>query len=109
MPEYDYLCDTCGPFTEIRPMSDYAKPQPCPDCGASAPRALLTMPALGLMDAGRRKAIATNERSAHAPAVAGQHPSGCACCSTKASNKLTATAIGAAKTFRGSRPWMISH
>ena len=109
MPEYDYLCDTCGPFAEIRPMAEFDVSQPCPDCGAPAPRALLTMPALGLMDAGRRKAIATNERAAHAPAVSSRHPSGCACCSTKATKKLTATTVGAAKTFPGSRPWMISH
>jgi putative FmdB family regulatory protein len=107
MPEYDYLCEQCGPFSEVRPMAMYAAPQPCPGCGAAAPRALLTMPALGMMDAGRRVAHATNERSAHAPAVSsrtGRHPAGCGCCS----GSRTA-ASGAVKGFPGTRPWMISH
>jgi hypothetical protein len=36
MPEYDYLCETCGPFSDIRPMAAYAarvavtqRPAPC--------------------------------------------------------------------------------
>lgn len=113
MPEYDYLCNECGPFSEIRPMAAYADPQPCPGCGKDAPRALLTMPALGMMDVGRRNAYATNERSAHAPKVSsqtGRHPRGCACCSTGGKKKLSATGVTpAAKGFPSKRPWMISH
>jgi putative FmdB family regulatory protein len=106
MPEYDYLCEQCGPFSEVRPMAAYADPQPCPGCGEAAPRALLTMPALGMMDAGRRVAHATNERSAHAPAVSSRHPAGCGCCSGKSP---AGAAAGTAKGFPGKRPWMISH
>lgn len=112
MPEYDYMCEQCGPFSEIRPMALYADPQPCPGCRQPAPRALLTMPALGIMDAGRRNAHATNERSAHAPTVSSRHPSGCACCSgPRPGAALTAAkaAPPAAKGFPGTRPWMISH
>jgi putative FmdB family regulatory protein len=68
MPTYDYECETCGPFTESRPMADFALPQPCPDCGELAPR-MLTLPAIG---GGAR------EDTGAAPARA--HPGGCACC-----------------------------
>lgn len=46
MPVYDYLCEDCGPFTEMRPMSDYELPHDCPQCGREAPRAFLTAPRL---------------------------------------------------------------
>ena len=46
MPNYEYECENCGPFTENRPMAEFDRPQPCPDCGDPAPR-LLTCPALG--------------------------------------------------------------
>jgi putative FmdB family regulatory protein len=105
MPEYDYLCPDCGPFSAIRPMAEFQAPQPCEGCGAPSPRALLTAPALSSMDAGRRNAFATNERSANAPT---RHPSGCGCCVTPASKKLKAESVGV-KSFPGQRPWMISH
>ena len=44
MPNYDYLCDGCGPFTARRPMADYAEPQACPECGTESPRAILRSP-----------------------------------------------------------------
>ena len=46
MPTYDYGCERCGPFTETRPMVEFALPQPCPNCDDLAPRAL-TSPAIG--------------------------------------------------------------
>ena len=67
MPVYDYACEACGPFTVLRPMAQFKDPHDCPDCGSSCGRAFLTAPNLASMDAGRRKAFATNERSAHAP------------------------------------------
>jgi putative FmdB family regulatory protein len=67
MPTYDYECEDCGPFAEVRPMAEYDRPQPCPDCGQEAPR-LLTAPSLG---GGAQEAVA-------APARA--HSGGCACC-----------------------------
>jgi putative FmdB family regulatory protein len=106
MPEYDYLCPDCGPFSAIRPMVEFNLPQPCEGCGRPAPRAMLTAPALSAMDAGRRNAFATNERSANSPTRAKAHPSGCGCCST--GGKLKAEGVGA-KSFPGQRPWMISH
>ena len=77
MPTYDYECADCGPFTEVRPMAEYAQPQPCPDCGQQAPR-LLTAPALG---GGAQEVTA-------APARA--HAGGCACCMPR---RLSAEAV----------------
>ena len=67
MPVYDYLCGECGPFTALRPMSEFQAPQPCAACGTPARRAILTAPAFAAMDGGQRRAHATNERSANAP------------------------------------------
>jgi putative FmdB family regulatory protein len=107
MPVYDYACETCGVFTAMRPMADYALPLDCPDCGRAAPRALLQVPGIAVMASGQRRAHAANERSAHAPRLssAGGHGAGCACC------KPAAKAAGpaAAKSFPSQRPWMISH
>jgi len=44
MPVYEYLCDSCGPFTDMRPMAECELPQDCPDCGAVAPRVILPAP-----------------------------------------------------------------
>lgn len=104
MPVYDYACETCGPFTVLRPMAQFKDPHDCPDCGGSSPRAFLTAPNLAAMDAGRRKAHATNERSAHAPRRSSGHGAGCGCCGG-AKTKTPA----AAKGFPSARPWMISH
>ena len=49
------------------PWRKAADPQSCPDCGSESPRVMLTAPMLANMDAGRRTAFATNERSAHEP------------------------------------------
>jgi putative FmdB family regulatory protein len=112
MPVYEYLCDDCGPFTLIRPMVEYAEPQPCPDCHVQAPRVLMTAPRLATMSSARRLAHGTNERSSHAPQVLSQlnaaHGSGCACCSGK-SSRFTRRGKDGSKSFPTSRPWMISH
>ncbi len=105
MPMYDYLCDACGPFTAIRPMAEFQAPHQCDGCGAEARRAMLTAPGLAGMDAGRRTAFATNERSAHAPTKAKHHPASCGCCKP---TRRVAESVGA-KSFPAARPWMISH
>lgn len=77
MPTYDYECPDCGPFTDVRPMAEFDRPQPCPDCSQPAPR-LLTAPSLGFgaqLDAGP------------APRA---HAGGCACCAPR---RLTAEAV----------------
>jgi putative FmdB family regulatory protein len=112
MPVYEYLCDDCGPFKDMRPMSECDAPQDCPRCETSSPRVILTAPNFFCMPADRRKAVATNERSAHAPKTLAEykasHGPGCGCCSGKPSRLMRKTKRGA-KSFPTARPWMISH
>ena len=70
MPNYEYECENCGPFTENRPMAEFDRPQPCPDCNEPAPR-LLTCPALS-------GGATENAGMSAAPS----HPGGCACCAS---------------------------
>jgi putative FmdB family regulatory protein len=79
MPTYDYECPDCGPFSENRPMAEFDRPQPCPDCSALAPR-LLTAPALG------GGAQQSDPGGTSTPAHAG----GCACCMPR---RLSAEAV----------------
>ena len=72
MPVYEYLCNDCGPFTDMRPMAECDDPQDCPRCETESPRVILTAPAFFCMPSDKRKAIATNERSAHAPKTLGR-------------------------------------
>ena len=72
MPVYEYLCNDCGPFTDMRPMAECDDPQDCPQCETESPRVILTAPAFFCMPSDKRKAIATNERSAHAPKTLGR-------------------------------------
>ncbi|MCK0198525.1 zinc ribbon domain-containing protein [Ancylobacter sp. 6x-1] len=120
MPVYEYLCDTCGDFTALRPMSEYQAPQPCPDCGASAPRVLLTAPHFSAMSRASFTAHATNEQARHAPLSTDEyrakqerqkHAAGCSCCSggMKTKKSRTASSPSGAKSFPSARPWMISH
>ena len=110
MPVYDYACDSCGPFTVLRPMAQFQDPHDCPDCGTSCRRAFLTAPRLASMDAGTRAAHATNERSRHEPRRVSAHGAGCGCCSPKSASKTSASKTpAAAKSFPNARPWMISH
>ncbi|MGA0533547.1 FmdB family zinc ribbon protein [Hansschlegelia sp. KR7-227] len=108
MPVYEYACAECGPFAALRPMSAFDAPHDCPDCGAEAPRVLLTAPALAGMDSARRRAAATNERSSNEPTRSKSHAPGCGCCSGRGL-KTPAATVGAAKSFPKARPWMISH
>lgn len=111
MPVYDYLCETHGPFTAMRPMSACDEPCPCPDCAQLAPRALFTAPRLATMDGSRFTAHAVNERAAHEPKRASQHGPGCGCCSGFG-RKMSAGAVhrpDGSKSLVGRRPWMISH
>ena len=29
---YPYICDSCGPFEVVKPMSEASRPEPCPEC-----------------------------------------------------------------------------
>src|SRR5580704_5072601 len=63
MPTYEYMCKKCGPFTQLRPMAECELPSACPECGARAPRVLLTAPGCLTMSAEARQAGAKYERS----------------------------------------------
>ncbi|QXX76595.1 FmdB family zinc ribbon protein [Methylovirgula sp. HY1] len=109
MPYYDYLCNTCGPFTLVLPMAEAGAPQPCPECTRTAPRALLRAPAMSLMNGVQRRAHETNEKSRNAPVLASKlgqpHGPNCGCCHPAAKP----AADSAMKSFPGRRPWMIAH
>ena len=75
MPIYGYDCDSCGPFTDMQPMSRASEPMPCPDCGEAAPRSV-SAPFIANMDPNNRIAHQRNEKSAHEPRVASGTPSG---------------------------------
>ncbi|WP_183505871.1 FmdB family zinc ribbon protein [Methylobacterium brachythecii] len=109
MPVYDYSCETCGPFTVLRPMAQYADPHDCPDCGGTCRRAFLTAPRIAGMDAGLKAAHATNERSRHEPRRSSRHGAGCSCCKNTTSSGTKSGSSGTAKSFPAARPWMISH
>jgi len=115
MPMYEYDCPKCGDFTALRPMAESALPCDCPDCGASSMRVILSAPGLATMAGNTRKALAINERSAHAPKTLGEykdsqrHPSGCGCCGPSKKVEPTKTNPHALKGKAAGRPWMISH
>ena len=92
MPVYEYLCNDCGPFTDMRPMAECDLPQDCPKCESESPRVILTAPNFFCMPTDRRKALATNERSANAPKTLAEykasHGPGCGCCSSKKPARL---------------------
>jgi putative FmdB family regulatory protein len=113
MPVYEYLCNACGPFKDMRPMSECDLPQRCPDCESESPRVLLTAPNFFCMPSEKKKAHATNERSANAPKTIAEykasHRPGCGCCSSGKPARLVTRTKGGAKGFPTARPWMISH
>jgi putative FmdB family regulatory protein len=85
MPVYEYLCKNCGPFTQIRAMSDYELPCDCPNCAASAPRVMLTAPYCST--------VSTQS------SMGDSHGASCSCC-TSGSSRLRGRAKGGAKGFR---------
>ena len=119
MPVYEYLCNGCGPFTDMRPMALCDLPQACPQCELESPRVILTAPNFLCMPAGRREAHATNERSSHAPQTLDQykakvqkakHGAGCGCCAPGKKPALLMTKSKSGTVgFPTARPWMISH
>ena len=66
MPLYEYMCEQCGPFTELRRMSECELTAECPDCNAEAAR-MISAPRLAIMETNNRVAWERNERSAHEP------------------------------------------
>lgn len=113
MPTYDYACSQCGTFEVMRSIAQREAAALCPGCGAMCQRVLISAPMLSVMSPQKRHAITTNERASHEPRNSRScepraHPSGCSCCSGKAS-KATVVAPDGSKGFPSKRPWMISH
>ncbi|MFN3233624.1 MAG: FmdB family zinc ribbon protein [Alphaproteobacteria bacterium] len=109
MPFYDYSCTECGPFTEMRPMSEASIPQACPSCRTPAPRAYLRAPNTSLIGATERHAHATNEKAQYDPkrSTGHSHGPGCSCCTGSSKKAASKTANGLKRG--GTRPWQISH
>ncbi|WP_188908161.1 FmdB family zinc ribbon protein [Aureimonas endophytica] len=81
MPNYDYACPTCGPFTAMRPMAEFHEPCACPTCGGMVPRAILSAPAIAGLNPIQRSAFAASEaRTNSRESVKAAHPAGCGCC-----------------------------
>jgi putative FmdB family regulatory protein len=109
MPVYEYECPLHGEFESMRPMSEYQREQPCPQCGSGSPRVLLRAPQLAVMQTARLKAHQANEASRHEPRVISQsrHGPACRCCNGNATGARGERA--APRGFPTRRPWMISH
>lgn len=67
MPLYAFVCESCGPFDEFRPVEEAAAPLACPSCQVPATRVFTTPPAM--RPATIRAAETRNEKSAHEPNV----------------------------------------
>lgn len=102
MPLYEFNCTQCGPFTELRPMSECATPVPCPGCAGLAPR-MISAPRLAVMKRSNRVAWERNEKSAHEPRSAkNQH-------SDHDHHSHDHKSRHRHKHVRGGRPWMLGH
>jgi putative FmdB family regulatory protein len=112
MPSYEYECETCGTFTELRPIAERDVPAPCFICDGPAKR-VISAPNLALMNPLNRMAATRNERSQHEPRIGVKSSccSGGSCSHKKSKEKLTRDGRPA---LRGSkkknrRPWMLGH
>lgn len=112
MPVYDFTCEQCGDFRELRTIDERNEPAACPACSQVAQRLILA-PNLGLMNPLQRKAATINERSRHEPRVSGGgHSCGASCgCGTPVRNKrIKETKLGKVQTQKpNARPWMLGH
>lgn len=68
MPLYAYDCGDCGPFDLHRPLGEGGETGRCPACGAEG-RRVFSPPALARLARPLRRALDSEERSAHEPAV----------------------------------------
>lgn len=105
MPLYSYDCESCGPFTDWRSMSEAAAPVDCPNCQAPAPRAV-SSPFLANMDPGNRIAHQRNEKSAHEPRIEAREKGGHS--AHKGHKHPHRHGCGGHSHGHG-RPWMIGH
>lgn len=69
MPVYQYLCRSCGPFSEMKPMAESAAPANCPSCAEASPRTLSAPHVRGVRASVNYGLESRNEKSAHEPQV----------------------------------------
>ncbi|MEJ8563457.1 hypothetical protein QTO30_20970 [Yoonia sp. GPGPB17] len=82
-------------------MSRFSDPCDCPACGTSAPRVMLSVPALSAVSSANRRAHETNERAADSPKRTSTHGPGCGCCSGGSKNPARrCTALMDQRAFR---------
>lgn len=106
MPMYDYHCESCGPFSALRPLSEFREPMACPSCGVGATRVILA-PNLACMSASNRTAWERNERSAHEPRRSSCSSGNCG--HSHHQTKPSAAAAPVKKPANQTRPWMLGH
>ena len=68
MPVYVFACSECGSFELARPMAEASSRVCCPTCQREA-RRVFTPPRLTRLAAPIRRAMETEESSAHEPPV----------------------------------------
>ena len=108
MPIYEYHCEECGSFAQLRRIDQSSQPAKCPECGTLASK-IFPIIHLRSMRSENRTAWERNERSAHAPHVCS---SGC----SHGTVKLSPSAEAAlekprlqSSRKRNRRPWMLGH
>jgi putative FmdB family regulatory protein len=72
MPNYEFLCEYCGPFEQRRSFAEAGDPIMCPSCGEEA-RRIYSTPNTRRMPAALSNAMHRAEKSAHEPEVV-RHP-----------------------------------
>ena len=76
MPTYQYECKRCGVFNATRPMAEFDRPQPCPECSRSSDRAFGIAPGIATGGSDART------REGSGKLNLGSHRGGCSCCTT---------------------------
>ena len=72
MPVYNYRCEQCGVFDQIRRVAMRDEPASCPKCGAASAREQNGLPVLLTRS---DDAVMSGE-----DAYLGRHAGGCLCC-----------------------------
>ncbi len=105
MPIYDYFCDECGMFREMRPMVDSSQSCPCPDCQRLAKRMITAPHVRTARSSTLVKKEEFNQRSANEPHVIKRINS------SPDQPSQNATASHSKHTYGqpGHRPWMVGH
>jgi putative FmdB family regulatory protein len=83
MPLYDYTCASCGPFSVLRPLTEFNAPGTCPQCCAVSPKALCSPTYHGASKRqGTYDAIASHppRDSQKTTSHVARHGMSCSCC-----------------------------